>query len=44
MKKMAVWEPPYILEGSRPPAPPDYKEQLIQMLREGRRGDMVELF
>lgn len=44
MKKLAVWEPPYILEGSRPPVPPDYKEQLIQMLREGRRGDMVELF
>lgn len=33
-----------MLEGSRPPAPPNYKEQLIQMLHEGRRGDMVELF
>ncbi|HLZ59910.1 MAG TPA: alpha/beta hydrolase [Ktedonosporobacter sp.] len=44
MKKLAVWEPPYILEGSRPPVPRDYKEQLTQMLREGRRGDMVELF
>jgi len=44
MKKLAVWEPPYVLEGSRPPVPQDYKEQLTQMLREGRRGDMVELF
>jgi pimeloyl-ACP methyl ester carboxylesterase len=44
MKKLAVWEPPYILEGSRPPVPRDYQEQLTQMLREGRRGDMVELF
>ncbi len=44
MKKLAVWEPPYILDDSRPPIPQDYKEQLIQMLHEGRRGDMVELF
>ena len=44
MKKLAVWEPPYILEGTRPPVPQDYKEQLIQLLHEGRRGDMVELF
>ena len=44
MKKLAVWEPPYILDDSRPPIPQDYKEQLIQMLHEGRRGDMVEFF
>lgn len=44
IKKLAVWEPPYILDGSRPKVPQDYKEQLIQMLREGRRGDMVELW
>ena len=44
MKKLAVWEPPYILEGTRPPVPQDYREQLVQMLREGRKGDMIELF
>jgi pimeloyl-ACP methyl ester carboxylesterase len=44
MKKLAVWEPPYILEGTRPPVPQDYMEQFAQMLREGRRGDMIELF
>ena len=44
MKKLAVWEPPYILDDSRPPIPQGYKEQLIQMLHEGRRGDMVEFF
>ena len=44
MKKLAVWEPPYILDDSRPPIPQNYKEQLIQMLHEGRRGDMVEFF
>ena len=44
MKKLAVWEPPYILEGSRPPVPQDYKEQLARLLREGRKGDMIEVF
>jgi len=44
IKKLALWEPPFILEGSRPPVPRDYLEQLRQMWREGRRGDMIELF
>jgi pimeloyl-ACP methyl ester carboxylesterase len=44
MKKLAVWEPPYILKGSRPPVPKDYQEQLTTLLAEGRRGDMIELF
>ncbi len=43
-KKLALWEPPYFVDASRPPVPQGYKEQLTQMLREGRRGDMVELF
>lgn len=44
MKKLALWEPPYIVDDSRPPVPQDYLEQLRTMLREGRRGDMIELF
>ena len=44
MKKLAMWEPPYIVDDSRPPAPRDYKEQLTELLAAGRRGDMVELF
>jgi pimeloyl-ACP methyl ester carboxylesterase len=44
MKKLAVWEPPYILEGSRPPVPQDYQKRLDQLLAEGRRGDMIELW
>jgi pimeloyl-ACP methyl ester carboxylesterase len=44
IKKLAMWEPPFILEGSRPPIPRDYKEQLISLLAAGRRGDMIELF
>lgn len=44
MKKLVIWEPPYIVDDSRPPIPPDYLEQLTTMLREGRRGDMLEYF
>jgi pimeloyl-ACP methyl ester carboxylesterase len=44
MKKLAVWEPPYIVDDSRPPIPPDYLEQLTTMLRKGGRGDMLEYF
>jgi pimeloyl-ACP methyl ester carboxylesterase len=42
--KLAVWEPPYVIDGSRPPVPEDYREQLAKLLAAGRRGDMVELF
>jgi pimeloyl-ACP methyl ester carboxylesterase len=42
--KLAMWEPPYIVDDSRPPVPDDYARRLSQMLAEGRRGDMVELF
>jgi len=44
MKKLAVWEPPYIVDDSRPPVPQDYMQQMRQMLREGRRADMIKYF
>jgi len=44
IKKLAVWEPPYFVDNSRPPLPPNYMEQLTSLLREDRRGDMVELW
>ena len=44
MRKLALWEPPFIIPGSRPPVPADYKAQLTELLASGRRGDMVELF
>jgi pimeloyl-ACP methyl ester carboxylesterase len=42
--KLAVWEPPIAIDGSRPPVPRGYREQLAGLLAAGRRGDMVELF
>jgi pimeloyl-ACP methyl ester carboxylesterase len=44
IRKLAIWEPPYVVDDSRPPVPPDYGERLATLLAEGRRGDMVELF
>ena len=42
--KLAVWETPFIMPGSRSPVPADYKQQLEQLLAEDRGGDMAELF
>jgi pimeloyl-ACP methyl ester carboxylesterase len=44
IKKLAIWEPPFILEGSGRQPPREYKERLTSLMAEGRRGDMVELF
>jgi pimeloyl-ACP methyl ester carboxylesterase len=44
MKKLAIWEPPFIVDDSRPKVPADYRQQLESLLGQGRRGDMVELF
>lgn len=44
MRRLAVWEPPYIVDHSRPPVPAGLRAQLIHLESAGRRGDMVELF
>jgi pimeloyl-ACP methyl ester carboxylesterase len=44
IKKLALWEPPFIIEGSRPPVPADYKAQLSEMVSSNRRGDAMEFF
>jgi pimeloyl-ACP methyl ester carboxylesterase len=42
--KLALYEPPFIVDDSRAPLPPGYTEQLTELLASGRRGDAVELF
>ncbi len=42
--KLALYEPPFIIDDSRPPAPTDYVARLTQLVAEGRRGDAVALF
>lgn len=42
--KLALYEPPFIVEGSRPPLAEDYTARLTALLASGRRGDAVEHF
>jgi pimeloyl-ACP methyl ester carboxylesterase len=44
LKKLALFEPPFIVDDSHPPIPQDYIEQLARMVDAGRRGDAVALF
>ena len=42
IKKLALYEPPFINPENRPPA--DSREQLVAMIASGRRGDAVKFF
>jgi pimeloyl-ACP methyl ester carboxylesterase len=44
IKKLALYEPPFIIDNSRPPLPTDYVEQLNAAIAAGRPGDAVEIF
>lgn len=44
VKKLAMYEPPFIIDDSRPPLPEDYVEQLNEATIAGRPGDAVEIF
>jgi pimeloyl-ACP methyl ester carboxylesterase len=43
VKKLAMWEPPYVPEGQRRP-PADTAERFERLVAEGRRGDAAEFF
>ncbi len=42
--RLALYEPPFIIDGTRPPVPKDYVAQLNMLVSAGRRGDAVEFF
>jgi pimeloyl-ACP methyl ester carboxylesterase len=42
--RLALYEPPFIVDDSRPPMPPDYLEHLTELTSAGRRGDAIEYF
>lgn len=44
MERLAVFEPPVVVDDSRPPLPADYVERLDEAVASGRRGDAVALF
>ncbi|MBA3871355.1 MAG: alpha/beta hydrolase [Anaerolineae bacterium] len=44
VKKISLYEPPFIIDDSRPPLPKDYVQQLNKAVAEGKSGDAVEIF
>jgi pimeloyl-ACP methyl ester carboxylesterase len=42
--KLALYEPPFIVDDSRPPVPDDFIERLTELASTDRRGDAVEQF
>ena len=44
VKKLALYEPPFIIDDSRAPLPNDYVEQLNAAIAADRPGDAVEIF
>ena len=42
--KLALYEPPFILDDSRPPLPADYVPRLNAAIAAGRPGDAVTIF
>lgn len=44
ISRLVVFEPPFVVDGSRPPLPADYVERLDAAVADGRPGDAAELF
>lgn len=44
IKKLALYEPPFIIDDSRPPIPSDYVPHLRQLIAEGRPEDALIYF
>jgi pimeloyl-ACP methyl ester carboxylesterase len=42
--KLGLYEPPFLVDDSRPRPPADLAEQLAELVAAGRRGDAVELY
>jgi pimeloyl-ACP methyl ester carboxylesterase len=44
IRKLAVYEPPLIVDGTHEPRPDDYLDRMDEMIAQGRRGDAVATF
>jgi pimeloyl-ACP methyl ester carboxylesterase len=42
--KVAVYEPPFIIDDSRPPLPVDYVAHLNKLVADGKRGEAIKYF
>lgn len=44
VSKLFMYEPPFIIDGSRPPVSDDLSKQITELVSAGRRNDAVKLF
>ena len=44
IQRLALYEPPFIVDDSRPPLPEDYVAHIDELISAGRGGDAVEYF
>jgi pimeloyl-ACP methyl ester carboxylesterase len=44
VEALVVYEPPFIVDGTRPPVPDGYVQRLDELVDSGRRGDAVAYF
>jgi pimeloyl-ACP methyl ester carboxylesterase len=44
ISRLALFEPPFVVDDSRPPRPADYVQRLDAAVADGRPGDAAELF
>jgi len=44
VKKLFMYEPPFIVDNSRPPMPDDFGKRTAELVSAGRSGDAVKLF
>src|SRR5438445_315066 len=44
VEKLVAYEPPFIVDDTRPPVAPDYATKLNELVAADRRGDAVRLF
>jgi pimeloyl-ACP methyl ester carboxylesterase len=42
IRRLALYEPPFIVDDSRPPLPDDYASHIDELIAAGRGGDAVE--
>jgi pimeloyl-ACP methyl ester carboxylesterase len=44
IRKLALYEPPFVVDSTRPPVPPDLTTRLQALIKAGKRGAAVRLF
>jgi pimeloyl-ACP methyl ester carboxylesterase len=44
VRKLSLYEPPFIVDDSRPPPPENYVRRINELIAANRRGDAVEFF